>query len=277
VWSQGGFQLDGRLLPVLKYSVGESGWTDQLTALHENEAGSDHYIDIASREHALSRVRRYAGAGANVIDIGCSSGHMLKLLRERLPSARLIGADYIAGPLERLSRELPDVPFLQFDLTTCPLSDHFADCIIALNVLEHIEDHEAAVRHMHRILKPGGHAVIEVPAGPGLFDIYDRVLMHHRRYRMRELTAMFQAAGFQIVEKSHLGFFLYPAFWAVKKRNRRHLSASAEMQEQLVVKNMRQARRSALMNRVMAAEARLRDFVTYPAGIRCLIVARRSL
>ena len=50
-------------------------------------------------------------------------------------------------------------------------------------MLEHVEDDQAAIRQVYRILQPGGVAVIEVPAGPDLYDIYDRQLMHHRRYR----------------------------------------------------------------------------------------------
>jgi ubiquinone/menaquinone biosynthesis C-methylase UbiE len=38
--------------------------------------------------------------------------------------------------------------------------------------LEHIEDDREAIKQVYRILKPGGVAVIEVPAGPQLFDIF---------------------------------------------------------------------------------------------------------
>jgi SAM-dependent methyltransferase len=62
---------------------------------------------------------------------------------------------------------------LHFDLRHCPLPDGSFDGVILLNVLEHIKEDAAALRQIARILKPGGIAAIEVPAGRGLYDIYD--------------------------------------------------------------------------------------------------------
>ena len=80
-----GFLVGTSLTPVLKYQVGESGWTNELTKLHQSEAGSDHYIDIASRNHALSRVKRWVAADDVIMEIGCSSGHMLRAVKDSLP------------------------------------------------------------------------------------------------------------------------------------------------------------------------------------------------
>lgn len=260
---------------MVECDLADSGWTDELTELHEAEAGSDHYIDIASRGCALRWVRNWVPLDALILDIGCSSGHMLRLLREELPHARLVGADYVSGPLTKLRRELPTAPLMQFDLTACPLKDACADAIIALNVLEHIPDDGKAIDEIFRILRPSGKAIIEVPAGPGLYDIYDRQLLHHRRYRMANLISQFERSGFQIVERSHLGFFLYPAFWLVKKWNRRYLAASGEEQRRRVVASIRTARRSGLMTTVMEYEATLRSRLPFPFGIRCLLVAEK--
>jgi SAM-dependent methyltransferase len=260
---------------MLECDLANSGWTDELTELHDAEAGSDHYIDVASRGCALHWVRNCVPLDGLILDIGCSSGHMLRLLRQELPHARLVGADYVSGPLTKLSSQLPMVPLTQFDLTACPLEDACADAIIALNVLEHIPDDGQAIGEMFRILKPRGKAVIEVPAGPGLYDIYDRQLLHYRRYQMTNLVSQFERSGFQIVEKSHLGFFLYPAFWLVKKWNRRYLAASGEEQRRRVVASIRTARRSRLMTAVMDCEASLRTHLSFPFGIRCLLLAEK--
>jgi len=112
-----------------------------------------------------------------------------------MPHAQLIGSDYVRGPLEEVARRLPDVPLLQFDLVKCPLPDASVDVVVLLNVLEHIEDDVGAVRQLARILKPGGAVVIEVPAGPHLYDVYDKVLMHYRRYRLSGLKRLLRAAG----------------------------------------------------------------------------------
>lgn len=220
-------------------------------------------------------MRNWVPSDGLILDIGCSSGHMLRLVREELPHAQLVGADYVSGPLTKLSRQLPNVPLVQFDLTACPLRDACADAIVALNVLEHIPDDGKAIAEMFRILKPRGKAIIEVPSGPGLYDIYDRQLLHHRRYRMTNLVSQFERSGFQIVQRSHLGFFLYPAFWLVKKWNRRYLAASGEEQRRRVVASIRSARRSPWMTAVMECEARLRPALPFPFGIRCLLLAEK--
>jgi SAM-dependent methyltransferase len=164
LWTGEYFVVDGEKCSVLAYGRGESGWTEGLTKFHEETAGSDHYIDVASRENAVQYLQGRLSASAPIVmEVGCSSGLLLQLLQERLPHIFLIGADYLRGPLEALSRRMPGIPLLQFDLVSCPLPDASLDAVVALNVLEPIEDDRAAMRQIHRILKPGGLALIEAP------------------------------------------------------------------------------------------------------------------
>ena len=120
-----------------------------------------------------------------------------------MPQAVVLAADFVRGPLEKLGREVPDLPILQFDLTNCPLPDAAFDGVVLLNVLEHVKEHDRALKQLARILKPGAIAAIEVPAGPDLYDIYDKQLLHFRRYRMRDLVQLVLKAGFEVVERSH--------------------------------------------------------------------------
>jgi SAM-dependent methyltransferase len=141
----------------------------------------DHYMSVASREQAVGSLERWIEVPEPVIlDVGCSSGYTLGLLRHRVPRATLLGADCVRRPLEKLGAAIPNLPLLQFDIADCPLEDDSVDGVVLLNILEHIEDDVRAVRHIYRILRPGGVAVIEVPAGPHLYDIYDRKLLHFR-------------------------------------------------------------------------------------------------
>jgi SAM-dependent methyltransferase len=209
-----------------------------------------------------------------IIDIGCSSGFMLRLLREEFPMAAVLGADYVRGPLEALARDLPGVPLLRLDLTRCPLPDKSVDGIVLLNVLEHIENDESALAHVARMLKPDGLVVIEVPAGPGLYDVYDKLLLHHRRYKMAEVIDKASRNGLEVVEKSHLGFLLYPPFWMTKKRNQRYLSESEEFQKMVVSRNITTASSLPIMHKLLELEAILRKLVYFPCGIRCLLTCR---
>jgi SAM-dependent methyltransferase len=276
VWTGRGFRVGQTHLPILSYQTGPAGWTEELTRIHEDVAGEDHYIDRASRQHAARQLQRWVRRPRPlVMDVGCSSGFFLRLLRARFPGYQLVGADCVRGPLENLAASMPDVPLLQFDLCQCPLPDQTFDALVMLNVLEHIEDDLGAARQAQRILKPGGLAVIEVPAGPDLYDIYDRQLLHFRRYRMVELIRMLQSAGFEIVERSHLGFFLYPAFRIVKKRNQKHLAAVSEVQRALVKRDISRSSNSVFMHGIMRLESAIRRWIYYPVGIRCLATCRK--
>jgi ubiquinone/menaquinone biosynthesis C-methylase UbiE len=273
VWTDGGFQVDGKRAPVLSYGVGASGWSDELTSMHEDIAGSTHPIDLASRRHAVEQLRRnLPGPDAAVLEVGCSSGYLLRDMKAALPHAFLIGSDYVRGPLEALAGKMPALPILQFDLQRCPLPDASVDAVVLLNVLEHIEDDAAAVGHLFRILKPGGVAVIEVPAGPHLYDVYDKELMHFRRYRLKDAQALFERAGFRVEKASHLGFFVYPGFWAVKKKNRMF---SSNQDGAAVVASDVKATANPVLASLMNLELKLGEKMSFPVGIRCLLTCRK--
>jgi SAM-dependent methyltransferase len=278
VWTARGFRVGEKLFPILSYDVGPVSWNEDLAEVHEEFAGDDHFIERASREHAVQEVASWlGGTELRIIDIGCSSGFLLRLLHQRFPNHALVGADCVLGPLERLSRSVQDIPLLQFDLLKCPWPEQSFDAVVLLNVLEHIEDDLGAVRQVHRILKRGGVAILEVPAGPDLYDVYDRELLHFRRYRMADLLETLRTAGFEVVDRSHLGFFLFPGFWLVKKRNRKFLSASPEVRREVVTRSIRRHRGSGLMHALMRLESKVRKWIYYPFGIRCLVTVRKPL
>jgi SAM-dependent methyltransferase len=170
---------------------------------------------------------------------------------------------------------MPGLPLLEFNLVTCPLPDSSIDAAILLNVLEHISDDAAAMRQIHRILRPGGIAVIEVPAAPHLYDVYDKVLLHCRRYSLVSLIALAENAGLNVVEKSHLGFFVYPGFWFTKTRNKRFLSAEGVVQQRIVAESIQNTRRSRLLDVVTRLELFVGRWVSYPLGIRCLLTCTK--
>ncbi len=277
-WREGRFWLDGQPRRVLCYDAADSHWSAELTDLHEAEAGSRHPIDRASRRLAVRSLVEYLparGPAPLILDVGCSSGFVIEEIRAVLPGAALIGSDYILPPLEKLAARLPGLPLLQFDLRRCPLPYACVDAVTALNVLEHIDDDARALREIARVLRPGGVAHIEVPAGPGCYDVYDEQLMHHRRYRLRDLLATARAAGFDVLRATHLGCLVYPAFWLVKQRGRRALKLPDAEKKAIVARRIRQTGDSALLGAVLKVEETLGRVVSYPFGIRCVAVLRK--
>ena len=274
-WTGQGFQLCDTLTPVLSYAAGRSATTDAPTAFYA-EAGATHFMDRASRRRALGQLCRYVSRERPVIlDAGCSFGFMVREIRAQFPNALVIGSDVAREPLDELARHTTDVPLLQFDLVTCPLPETSVDAVLLLNVLEHIDDERSALRQLYRILKPGGVLVIEVPAGPDLYDVFDRLLQHHRRYTLAGLCGLLEETHFRILNQSHLGCLVYPGFWLVKRRNRRFLSERSAARIQRVTENIRYAKSSRLVHGIMCAELRLGAHLSYPFGIRCLVTCAK--
>lgn len=277
IWTGQGFQVGDKIVPVLAYEVGVSGWTDELTDFHEDTADSNHFIDVASRQHAVEQLQKYiTQPNSCILEVGCSSGFMLQAIRQTMPQAFVIGSDYVRQPLEHLAAQVPDIPLLQFNLLECPLPDASVDAIVLLNVLEHIKNDEAALLQLYRILKPGGVLVLEVPAGPKLYDVYDKLLMHFRRYARPQIVKLARKSGFNVVEQSHLGVFIYPPFWLVKQRNKRFLSEGEAVQKQIVAKNITSTGQNPLLKLAMQFELKLGKVVSYPFGIRCLLTCQKE-
>src|SRR3954452_20739373 len=123
VWNGGAFIRCGKSTRVLAYEVGESGWSDELTELHESvtESGT-HFIDVASRDHAVNELKRTLGTRpVAIMEVGCSAGHLLADISRSLPNATLTGGDYTLGTLVKLGERMPGIPLVRFNLAHSPL------------------------------------------------------------------------------------------------------------------------------------------------------------
>ena len=280
VWTGNGFKIGSENVSVLQYNACDAGWTADLTEFHETEADrGNHYIDRASRLHACNEVKKKLSSDQVVLEIGSSSGYLLRDIKNAVPGIFIIGSDCIPEPLEKIAKHYPDIPLIQFDLVNCPLPDNCIDIIVALNVLEHIENDNAALQQIYRILKPGGRVIIEVPANPDLYDFYDEQLKHFRRYASDELSQKAENAGFAVQSTSHLGFFIYPAFRFVKLRNKQKTKQTG-VENQKSVKNLIRLG-GPVMNEilylVMRIELLLGNVIRYRRGIRCLISLKKEI
>lgn len=106
--------------------------------------------------------------------------------------------------------ELPHAPSLRPD---------DRDFVVALNVVEHIEDDRAAVAAMAAALKPGGVLTLLVPAHPRLYGPLDRHYGHARRYTKDRLRAVVEGAGLTVLDLYRFNA-LGILGWVVKNRTR---------------------------------------------------------
>ena len=150
-------------------------------------------------------VAQFADAlGDTVLDVGTGPGIHLPFLGAR----RLIAADLSADCLADLRRRFPALDTVQGDVCdpafAAGMATRGVDTITCLNVLEHIEDHAAALAAFRAILAPrGGRLVLVVPAHQALYGAMDRLAGHVRRYSRPALVGLLKRAGFAPVRVRH--------------------------------------------------------------------------
>ena len=277
IWDGHAFQVGPDRVRVLTFGEADSHWSGELTEMHIREAGSKHPIDVASRRLAVETVRAFAcHPRPLILDVGCSAGFLLDDLKTMLPEAQVMGADFIRSVLDHIAQRHPGIPLLQFDLRNCPLPDACLDVVIALNVLEHIDDDARAMREIARILKPGGLAHVEVPAGRALFDVYDEHVGHQRRYCMAGARRLLEQAGLRVVRTRHLGSLIFPALAVVKLWNRRFSRLNAGAVAARVERQIRNTRESKAVRLLLGIETALPGVARLPFGVRCVLVGRKA-
>ncbi|MBT5755475.1 MAG: methyltransferase domain-containing protein [Acidimicrobiaceae bacterium] len=143
------------------------------------------------------------GDQPSVIDVGCGTGALI---------ADLFGADALGLDLltTHNASEAPLIRRIRGSVEQLPLGAGIADLVVALDVLEHVDD-KAGLREIQRVLRPGGYLVVTVPAHEALWSYRDDDAGHLRRYHRTGLTAVMQDAGFTVDQCGYFHGALLPA------------------------------------------------------------------
>jgi SAM-dependent methyltransferase len=143
---------------------------------------------------------------ALLLDIGCGTGGSAPVLARH---GRAVGLDR-----ELRSFQLsPDRPYAHRVVGTSealPFRDQCFDAVIALDLLEHLDDDVAGAREIRRVLKPGGAAVVFVPALRSLWGRNDVFSHHRRRYDRHGLRRVLEQAGFSVGPVGYFNLLLLP-------------------------------------------------------------------
>jgi SAM-dependent methyltransferase len=107
-------------------------------------------------------------------------------------------------PLEKLN-----FPLINGDLNELPIRPESVGLIVALDILEHLENDANGIFELYRVLKNGGTLILTVPAFKFLWGIQDVVTGHKRRYSRKEITIKLRRVGFDILRSSYFNFFLF--------------------------------------------------------------------
>jgi len=140
--------------------------------------------------------------GDDPIEIGSGLGHYAVEWAGHVPRFTATEAD--PDRLVRLKERVSDHPHIIVRKMLLPASDVTGEysAAVSYNVLEHIEDHVAALRSMAALVRPGGSVILIVPAFMFAMSRVDIATGHLRRYTKKSMRAALGEAGLRI-ERLH--------------------------------------------------------------------------
>ena len=154
-----------------------------------------------------------------VLDVGCGAGATGKLIKEKFPSARVIGIESNPHAADHARAFLDDV--ICGDLDEIPLSTRLGnariDLVLLLDVLEHLFDPWRALERIHGWLNPGTRVLASIPnirnlatlddlaAGRWQYDAHGVLdITHVRFFTKASLRELFEDTGYDIVDMQPL-------------------------------------------------------------------------
>jgi SAM-dependent methyltransferase len=179
----------------------------------DTELQSDVLEDLSSavnyRRWVVELTRPYLDG--RVLEIGSGNGDYASEWAER--GVAIVASEGDPGRLAALEQRFNGDPSVEVRELVAPITgtaDY--DAVVALNVMEHIEDDVEALRSFARQVRPGGNVVLFVPAFPIGMSRFDREIGHFRRYRKKTLRAALVGAGLRVESVRHvnaLGLFAW--------------------------------------------------------------------
>ncbi len=114
----------------------------------------------------MSTVERFALCSdrAEVLEVGCGEGHLLELLSRRAPMGSCLGVDLSPAVIAQASAAHPSLRFDVASVYELPFEDRSFSLVIACEVLEHLEDPEAALVELARVARRD--LILTVPREP---------------------------------------------------------------------------------------------------------------
>jgi SAM-dependent methyltransferase len=228
------------------------------------ELDSRHWWYRARRDVLAALIRRKINLpkNAQILEIGCGTGHNLAMLGtfgtvdaiEVDGDARAIASTRLGRPVG--ASPLPDL---------AGVAEGQCDLVALLDVLEHIEDDRAALRSIAKRLKPGGRILIAVPAHEWMWSAHDVANHHFRRYTRKSLSAAVSDAGLKLDHLSAMNALLFP------------LAAGARVAGRLLGKEgsddaLPAAPVNWLFEKIFGLEAHLVGRVSLPIGVSLVAI-----
>jgi len=213
-------------------------------------------------------------AGSKLLDGAIGLGQLAgRLVRQ---GHRVFGIDYSFEAALHAKRTTGAQPVVG-DLTLLPFRDGAFDAVTSGETLEHLDDDEAAVAELSRVVRNDGMCVVTVPALRSLWTRSDDYYEHKRRYDRRELSSLFERAAMRVDRASFWGFpivLIYDTLFLLPMNVRR---ARRDVSSDETLRTVAAAGRKRWLVRLVQGVFSLdRLFSFVPFGPGLLLVARKQ-
>ncbi len=228
----------------------------------------NHWWFRARREIVVDQLRRSLPRDdIDLLDVGCGTGGTLAYFSAELPRARCRGIEPDPAARARCLDRGLDV--LEGTATPMPVASTSQDAVIALDVIEHIEHDEAAARELARSLRPGGIALVTVPAYMWMWGPHDELNHHRRRYVRSEVERLMSDADLEIEFSTYFNTLLFPLGVVQRAAERVTGRHAATEKAPLTAIN-------AALHAIFEMERPLLRRMQLPWGVSILVVARKG-
>lgn len=174
-----------------------------------NQANSTQVLESMSQAvwyncWTLNKFKKYLSG--DILEVGCGIGNFTKTL---VDYGQVRAIDINQEYIKKLKQEIggkAQVGFGDIEKGSYFFKNQQFDSIVCLNVLEHIEDDDVALKNLHKLLKKEGKLILLVPAHLILYGEIDKSISHLRRYERKELIEKLEGVGFKIISSRIINF-----------------------------------------------------------------------
>jgi len=234
-----------------------------------------HWWFVGRRRILLQVLTRYLGQSETherqILDVGCGTGTMLAYLSS---FGHVQGVD-IDEEAVGYCHERGLLSVSLGEAANLPFPDGTFDLVTALDVVEHLDDDAAAFREMRRVLRPGGHLLVTVPANPFLWGDQDEVNLHKRRYVARELRDRLTASGLEVIRLSYMNALLFPPIAAVRMLRRLERRFRPQLPVQSDFRYPAPGPVNFVLGHLFAAEGPIVRRIDIPFGVSIFALAQK--
>ena len=222
---------------------------------------------------ALHRLAQDPSLGHKVLEIGCGTGNVLRVLEEVFRDGEVIGVEPFEQGVAQ-ARQRVQCQVLVGESSSLNLGHSF-DLIAMFDVLEHIDDDVGALHGIHEMLIAGGRVVLTVPSNPRLWSPFDVASHHYRRYTSKTLGAALHAGGFEPEYITSFMLPLLPMMWLKRLVSRqKEADAYSAIKEEFRINPIA----NRIARAILAPEANwIGRGGRLPVGTSLLVIARKTV